>query len=117
MATYTDLLSKLKRYSEANGNTPLEHTAGIIIMHEHETKAQQLTAGEKREAHNVYAGRIADLFSADPDANLDPAEIVATLGMPDKQGSRSFVRFQLKQLRLTYQQSYAANGATAAAAD
>jgi hypothetical protein len=106
-------LAALRKLSAENGNTPLEHTGGIVEGWEQMRTVEQLTAAEKREAHNVFAPLIADLFAADPDADLNPAEIAQRVGMPDKQGSRSFVRHQLKQLRLTYQ----GGAATTAAAD
>jgi hypothetical protein len=112
MASYSDLLVNLQKYSEAAHNTPIQDVGKIIIMHDADRQSEQLTAVEKREAYNVAKPLIAEIYAADPDAELDPAEIATRVGMPDKQGSRSFVRHQLKQLRIAYHAN--ANGKAAA---
>jgi hypothetical protein len=112
MASYSDLLVNLQKYSEAAHNTPIQDVGKIIIMHDADRQSEQLTAVEKREAYNVAKPLIAEIYAADPDAELDPAEVATRVGMPNKQGSRSFVRHQLKQLRIAYHGN--ANGKAAA---
>jgi hypothetical protein len=103
MATFLDMLERVKKYSTANHNTPIEDTVGIITMHEQDRRSEQLTPAEKLEANSTFKPLIAELYAADPDAELDPAEVAGRVGMRNCQGARSYVRHQLKQLRLTYQ--------------
>jgi hypothetical protein len=110
VTSITAALVALRKLSAENGNTPVEHTGGIIEGWEKMRKEEQLTPEEKKQA-NEAKSMIAELFGADPSAELDPREVAAHCGMPDKQGARSFVRHQLRLLRL----SYNGNGRKAAA--
>lgn len=46
---------------------------------------------------------LAEIFSENPQAEFDPRQLAGRVGLENNQGNRSFIRYQLKQLRLTYQ--------------
>jgi hypothetical protein len=108
----TAAFAALKTLSANNGIT-VEQAVGTVEDWEKMRTNEQMTMEEKRQAKTVYVPQIAQMFEADPNADLDPAEVASRLGMPDKQGVRSFVRHQIKLLRLTYANSK--NGAKVAA--
>jgi hypothetical protein len=111
VTSITGALNVLRTIS-ANQNITIEQAGGTIEEWEKLRTDQQLTREEKQTANTVYKPMVVEIFSADPTAELDPAEVASRVGMPHKQGSNSWVRHQLKQLRLTYQQS--GNGKVAA---
>jgi hypothetical protein len=91
------------RTISTNQNITMEQAGGTIQEWEKLRTDQQLTREEKQTANTVYKPLVVEIFSADPTAELDPAEIAGRIGMPLKQGANSWVRHQLKLLRLTYQ--------------
>lgn len=101
-------LDRLYRYSEV-ARVPVEGAGKIILLYEKDRVKEQLTAEERREAHNLAAPQIAEIYIGCPNPeDLDPRDVAERVGLPDKQGARSFVRYQLKQLRLTHQPSQSA---------